>query len=217
MDSKKSYVVDNKFVCGTKSMDIVNGVEFEKDPLKYGIQLMPKKYTKLSTGPHDVVPKFYFAIDLAMCLCLVPMEEIQTETQMETEPKTKSETIERLETYMSNIFIQIIFPIRVYKQTQTLTEEKIITELIIPPNTTVFLGENGKRRANKVFVVKNTIQHTHKNINAAYSLFEEFFSYEMGEIVHPDHFSITYKTCGSGIHFYSEKNNAKNFKMLVRR
>ena len=224
MDPKVTRIIGNKFVCGAKSLDIISGMDFEKNPLKYAIQLRPEKYTEASTEN----PKFYFAVDTAMCVCLVPIEEeIQTETEA-------SLTDDSLETYESNTFIQTLYPIRVYKQTQTiggkpctrngssggltggLTGESVITELIIPPNTTIFFGENGKCRSNKAFVVKNTMCHTDHPIQTAYSLFEDTFFYEEGQNVYPGHFSISFKTCGSGIHFYCEKDEAKNFKMIVR-
>ena len=219
MDPKVTRIIGNKFVCGAKSLDIISGMDFEKNPLKYAIQLRPEKYTEASTEN----PKFYFAADPEMCVCLVPIEEeIQTETK--TDP-----TDDSLETYASNTFIQTLYPIRVYKQTQTiggkpctrngssdgLTGESVITELIIPPNATVFLGENGKRRSNKAFVVKNIMCRTKHPIRIAHSIFEDTFLYEEGQNVYPDHFSISSKTCGSGIHFYCEKDNAKNFKMIV--
>lgn len=75
-------------------------------------------------------------------------------------------------------------------------------------------GEN-KCRASSAKVVKiepcrhDNVPH---NLKRVYSLYDEKFSYEVGQVVTPDYYnSNSYESCGAGINFFMTRKEAENY------
>ena len=88
-----------------------------------------------------------------------------------------------------------------------------IVKLEIPTDAKRSSSTSEKCRCSKAKVLEiQNLDGTKTNIDYAYSLYDIFFKYEVGEIVESDSFDDRYwLECSNGIHFFMNRKDAVNY------